>query len=91
MQDKVFIDTNVLIYFISDDIKKKIKAKEVLFSRGEPVISSQVINEFINACLTKNLLKLDKIISLSTKFIVWRHPITYFRKRKKALLNVDMF
>ncbi|MBI4619580.1 MAG: PIN domain-containing protein [Desulfobacterales bacterium] len=53
MQDRVFIDTNVLIYFISDDIKKKIKAKEILFLRGEPVISSQVISEFVNACLTK--------------------------------------
>ena len=53
MRDRVFIDTNILIYFISDDLKKKIKAKEILFSEGEPVLSSQVINEFINACLIK--------------------------------------
>lgn len=69
MRDRVFIDTNILIYFISDDLKKKITVKEILFSEDEPVLSSQVINEFINACLTKNLLKLDKIISLSTKFM----------------------
>lgn len=69
MRDRVFIDTNILIYFISDDLKKKIKAKEILFSEDEPVLSSQVINEFINACLIKNLLKLDKVISLSTKFM----------------------
>ena len=69
MRDRVFIDTNILIYFISDDLKKKIKAKEILFSEGEPVLSSQVINEFINACLIKNLLKLDKVISLSAKFM----------------------
>lgn len=69
MRDRVFIDTNILIYFISDDLKKKIKAKEILFSEGEPVLSSQVINEFINACLIKNLLKLDKVISLANKFM----------------------
>lgn len=69
MQGRVFIDTNILIYLISDDARKKIKAKEILFSSGEPVISSQVISEFANACLTKNLLKLDKIISLSAKFM----------------------
>jgi predicted nucleic acid-binding protein len=69
MRDRVFIDTNILIYFISDDLKKKIKAKEILFSEGEPVLSSQVINEFINACLIKNLLKLDGVILLSAKFM----------------------
>jgi predicted nucleic acid-binding protein len=69
MRDRVFIDTNILIYFISDDLKKKIKAKEILFSECEPVLSSQVINEFVNACLIKNLLKLDRVISLSAKFM----------------------
>lgn len=69
MRDRVFIDTNILIYFISDDLKKKITAKEILFSEDEPVLSSQVINEFINACLMKNLLKLDKVISLANKFM----------------------
>lgn len=69
MRGRVFIDTNVLIYFISDDLKKKIKAKEILFSEDEPVLSSQVINEFVNACLIKNLLKLDEVILLSAKFM----------------------
>lgn len=69
MRDRVFVDTNILIYFISDDLKKKAKSREILFSEGEPILSSQVISEFINACLTKNLLKLDKVIPLSAKFM----------------------
>jgi predicted nucleic acid-binding protein len=69
MRDRVFIDTNVLIYSIGDNAEKKIKARKAILSNGEPVISSQVISEFINACLIKNLLKLDKVISLANKFM----------------------
>ncbi|MDN3512013.1 MAG: PIN domain-containing protein [Candidatus Jettenia sp.] len=61
MQDKVFVDTNVLIYFISSEERKKVKAKEVIFSNQDACISSQVISEFISVCFSKNLLEFDEI------------------------------
>ncbi len=54
MPDKVFVDTNVLVYFISAEEGKKIKAKEVIFSSQEVYISSQVISEFISVCFQRN-------------------------------------
>lgn len=61
MQGKVFVDTNVLIYFISSEERKKVKAKEVIFSNQDACISSQVISEFISVCFSKNLLEFDEI------------------------------
>lgn len=61
MQGKVFVDTNVLIYFISSEERKKIKAKEVIFSNQDVCISSQIISEFISVCFSKNLLEFDEI------------------------------
>ncbi len=64
MPDKVFIDTNILIYFISAEEGKKIKAKDVIFSSQDVYISSQVINEFISVCFSKELLGVEEIITL---------------------------
>lgn len=61
MQGKVFVDTNVLIYFISSEERKKVKAKEVIFSNQDVCISSQIISEFISVCFSKNLLEFDEI------------------------------
>ncbi len=64
MPDKIFIDTNVLIYFISAEEEKKKKAREVIFSSHEVYISSQVISEFISVCFSKDLLGLKDITTL---------------------------
>ncbi len=69
MPDKVFVDTNVLIYFISAEEGKKIKAKEVIFSSQEVYISSQVISEFISVCFSKEFLGLEEIITLVNDLI----------------------
>lgn len=61
MLGKVFVDTNVLIYFISSEERKKVKAKEVIFSNQDVCISSQIISEFISVCFSKNLLEFDEI------------------------------
>jgi len=51
MSDKVFLDTNILIYlFDSDSIKKGI-VKNLLKQR--PIISIQVINELSNVLIKK--------------------------------------
>ncbi|OHC04763.1 MAG: hypothetical protein A3H23_01985 [Planctomycetes bacterium RIFCSPLOWO2_12_FULL_40_19] len=69
MADKVFVDTNVLIYFISAEADKKIKAKEAIFSSQDVYISSQVISEFISVCFSKELLGLEEIITLVNDLI----------------------
>jgi len=64
MPDRIFVDTNILIYFISDEKKKKLRAKDVIFSSEDVFISSQVISEFISVCFSKNLLKTEEVIAL---------------------------
>jgi len=69
MPDKIFIDTNVLIYFISSDAAKKATAREALLTSPETVVSSQVINEFISTCLQKRLLSLDEVTEATIGFM----------------------
>jgi len=51
MKDRVFVDSNVLLYLLSDDEKKKNIAKVIL--KANPVISTQIISENINVLLKK--------------------------------------
>jgi predicted nucleic acid-binding protein len=69
MPDKIFIDTNILIYFISDDKEKKLKARDIIFSSEDVYVSSQVISEFVSVCFSKKLLGTDKITSLASHFM----------------------
>ncbi len=48
---KSFMDTNVLLYFLSSDAAKADKAESLL--RLGPVISIQVLNETVNVLLRK--------------------------------------
>jgi predicted nucleic acid-binding protein len=56
MKDKVFFDTNLLIYAISLDINKANKIELLLREPFDFIISTQVINEFVHTCYRKNLL-----------------------------------
>lgn len=47
MQDRFFIDTNLLIYYISNDESRKEVVKDLLVSNANIIISSQVIAEFV--------------------------------------------
>lgn len=54
MQDKVFIDTNIIIYLYSEDEKKKQSIALELFSKNfDFIISTQVINEISNVLFKK--------------------------------------
>lgn len=64
MPDRTFIDTNILIYFISNEKKKKLRAKEIIFSTQEVYVSAQVVSEFISVCLSKKLLSIAEITPL---------------------------
>lgn len=56
MKDKIFVDTNVLIYLISNETDKRNKCRS-LFGRLETeaklVWSTQVVQEFVNVCRMK--------------------------------------
>jgi predicted nucleic acid-binding protein len=69
MPDKVFIDTNVLVYSLSTDGERSLKARQTLLSNPSAVVSSQVINEFISICLKKNLLALDDAAEAANGFM----------------------
>lgn len=71
MSAKVFADTNVLLYLLSDDIVKKTRAKQVL--SAQPVISLQVANEFANICLKK--LKLTPEALLSALKVIEKYAV----------------
>ena len=58
MKDKIFADSNVLLYLLSNDERKKNIAKAIL--KSNPVISAQVISENVNV-----LIKKFKQLSLS--------------------------
>ena len=51
MSDKVFIDTNILIYLLGDDQHKKYKALTICANNA--VISVNVLNEYTNVCRKK--------------------------------------
>jgi predicted nucleic acid-binding protein len=55
MNDRVFIDTNVLVYAFDDHSKKKQKRAWALLDDGEfrPIISTQVLQEFYSVVTRK--------------------------------------
>ncbi|HET9049261.1 MAG TPA: PIN domain-containing protein [Chiayiivirga sp.] len=55
MTDRVFLDTNTLVYFADADAGKAMVAESLLLAGG--IISVQVLNELTLACLCK--LRMD--------------------------------
>jgi len=56
MKDRVFLDSNILIYLYSEDEPKKRDIINNILEQFECVISPQTLNEFCNICI-KNLNK----------------------------------
>lgn len=46
---KCFADTNVAVYVVDADVTKRQKALTILSAR--PIISTQVVNEYLNVLL----------------------------------------
>lgn len=51
MHDKIFLDTNVLLYLLSNELFKKDTAKKLL--KTNHYVSTQVLNEFSNVSLKR--------------------------------------
>ena len=72
MRDRAFVDTNILIYLISDDERKKAIAEQVLvedFDQRVLVVSTQVINEFVAVSMRKDLLEVAETMQLAAEFM----------------------
>lgn len=81
MKDKIFLDTNILVYLFDNNFpkKKKITKKiiESIIVDSTPIISTQVMQEFY-VTITKKL-KMDPIVA--------KEALRYFEKFD--IVNVD--
>ena len=56
MKDKVFFDSNILIYaYATDDLDKRRRIEELFDLYDTIIISTQTINEFVNVMVKKKL------------------------------------
>jgi len=74
MNDRVFIDSNVLIYIYSEEGKKREKVLGII-EQNQSIISIQVINEFVNVVKKKFNRENDEILKalkeIEEQFIIW--------------------
>jgi len=93
MNRKIAIDTNILVYCHSNDELDKQKMAASLFSFN-PVISTQVLSEYINVVKRKLCLPKDKIMDVCLQNIelCTLQPVTIVTlKYAKHLLNLYDF
>lgn len=76
MKDKIFIDTNILIYCYHDlNPEKRDKSRNLINKFDEVIISTQVLNEFANA-FHKKLKAEWRDITISLQEILSNFSIT---------------
>lgn len=93
MPDKVFLDSNILIYAYSIDEPKKQKMVQDLLNKHEIIIiSTQTINEFINVTVKKKMLNNAQVASVVNElFSVFVIELINQDTIKKALELVDKY
>lgn len=69
MEGRIFIDTNLLIYYVSDNQQKKEIVRDLLLSAKRISVSSQVITEFVAVSLKKKINPLDETIRFAREFM----------------------
>ncbi len=77
MPDKVFIDSNIIIYAYSVDEPKKLEiARDILLS-NETILSTQTINEFVSVTTRKRMLNNAQIAEIiDDLFLLFSiHPV----------------
>ncbi len=57
MTARFFADTNIVVYALDNDVQRRAKALDIL--RLRPVISTQVVNEFLNVLTGKQRIPRD--------------------------------
>ena len=61
--DRIFVDTNVLVYLISEDERKSMIAADIF--KTAPIISVQVLNEFITVARRKHKKPWDEVLAVT--------------------------
>jgi predicted nucleic acid-binding protein len=69
MKGKTFVDTNLLIYFVSNDLARKQRVHELLLHNPSIVVSTQVINEFVAVSLKKNINPPEETFRYAAEFM----------------------
>ena len=70
MRDKIFIDSNILIYAVSKNSLKYEVVRQLLIQNVDKIIiTSQVINEFVNICIKKGILSLRDAFKNADEFM----------------------
>ena len=70
MRGEIFIDSNILIYAVSRNSSKCEVARKLLIENIDHIIiSSQVVNEFINICIKKDIMTLDDTFKYAEEFM----------------------
>ena len=64
MQDKVFFDSNIIIYLYSEDEIEKIKFIKEIILNNTNIISTQVINELCNIFKRKFKIDYEKLLEI---------------------------
>ncbi len=71
MPDKVFLDSNVLIYaYSSDDSKKRERVEKLLNNHRVIIISTQTVNEFINVMTKKKKMTYQQVSLVLTEILI---------------------
>jgi len=69
MKGKAFIDTNLLIYYVSNDLARKQRVHELLIRNPLIAVSTQVINEFVAVSLKKKINSREDTFRYATEFM----------------------
>ena len=88
MENKIFLDTNVLIYAYSETEPDKRKTVLEILQRGRIVISTQVINEFIWVMYRKYQVGKDKLQIIGNRFLNIFEVCLIGKNTIKSALNV---
>jgi len=87
MNDKIFIDTNILVYSVADDMRKRSAANSLLLQDGI-VTSPQVISEFIVVTIRKRILEQYKSVEYAKKFLSVFHIAPMTADTVASALNI---
>lgn len=68
MSDHIFVDTNILVYAVADDLRKRDITDQLLLSH-DIVVSAQVISEFIVVTIRKHILETPKTVEYAKQFM----------------------
>ncbi|GJQ23507.1 MAG: twitching motility protein PilT [Candidatus Brocadia sapporoensis] len=85
MRDRFFIDTNILIYFVSNNVIKKNISKDILITNEVIMVNSQVISEFVTVTIKKQILSIADAFKYANEFM----DVFEFSIRKKETIKLS--